>query len=73
MASATLKIGGMTCDHCRTTVEDALKGVPGTFGAAVFLDDGDGEAEVDFDDGKASIDLYIRAIESAGYTARLPE
>ncbi len=71
MASATLRIVGMTCDHCRKTVEDALKGVPGTFGAAVFLDEGEGE--VDFDDGKASVDLYIRAVEGAGYTARLSE
>lgn len=71
MASATLKIDGMTCDHCRQTVENALKGVPGTFGVAVFLDDG--EAEVDFDDAKASVDLYLRAVEGAGYAARRPE
>lgn len=71
MASAKLAISGMTCDHCRKTVEGALKGVPGTFGAAVFL--GEGEAEVQFDDSRASLDLYVRAVEGAGSGARVAD
>ena len=43
MGSLKLKVAGMTCDHCRHSVEQALKGVPGTFGAAVFLEDGEAE------------------------------
>ena len=69
MASLALRISGMTCDHCRQTVEQALKAVDGTFGAAVFLDEG--EAEVDFDPERASVDLYVRAVEGAGYSARI--
>lgn len=71
MASAKLKIAGMTCDHCRQTVEKALKSVGGTWGVAVFLDEG--EAEVDYDEQKASVDLHIRAVEGAGYGVKLAE
>lgn len=69
MASLTLKVTGMTCDHCRKTVEQALKDVEGTFGASVFLEGG--EAEVDFDSNRASVDLYVRAVEGAGYGAKI--
>lgn len=69
MASLTLKVTGMTCDHCRQTVEQALKGVDGTFGAAVFLDEA--EAEVDYDPDRSSVDLYVRAVEGAGYGAKI--
>jgi copper chaperone CopZ len=69
MSSLKLKISGMTCDHCRRTVENALKEVDGTFGASVLLQDG--EAEVDFDPNRASLDLYVRAVQAAGYGAKL--
>ncbi|HEX9727437.1 MAG TPA: cation transporter [Gemmatimonadales bacterium] len=67
MASAKLAVRGMTCDHCRQTVENALRGVAGTFGAAVFL--AEAEAEVDFDATKASRDDYVRAVAASGYSA----
>jgi copper chaperone len=67
MASLTLNVQGMTCEHCQKTVTKALEDVAGTFGASVFLDDG--EAEVDFDPAKASADAYIAAVQAAGYTA----
>ena len=69
MERAVLQVTGMTCNHCAETVEKALKGVDGTVTAAVFLKEG--EAEVDFDPGKASVDLYVRAVEGAGYGAKL--
>ncbi len=67
MASLILNVQGMTCGHCQKTVTKALEDVAGTFGATVFLDEG--EAEVDFDPGKASAGAYIAAVEAAGYTA----
>ena len=67
--SLKLRVTGMTCDHCRRTVEAALREVPGTIGAAVLLEEG--EAEVDFDPDKASLDLYVRAVEGSGYGARI--
>jgi len=69
MSSAKLKVTGMSCGHCRMTVEQALKGVSGVYSAVVDLQDG--EAEVDFDDDAATTTQLVSAIEKAGYGAKL--
>lgn len=67
MASLKLTVAGMTCGHCKMKVEQALKGVAGTLGAAVFLEDG--AAEVDYDPAVASPEHYFAAVRGAGYQA----
>ena len=67
MASARLDVKGMTCDHCRSRVEGAVKAVAGVFG--VYVDLTDAYAEVDFDDGKTDVGALVEAIRSAGYEA----
>jgi len=67
MAALKLTVTGMTCGHCKMTVEKALKGVAGTIGAAVFLEDG--EAEVEYDPSVANPDQYVAAVQQAGYQA----
>jgi copper chaperone CopZ len=67
MASLKLTVAGMTCGHCRMKVEQALQGVAGTFGAAVFLEDA--AAEVDYDPALASPEQYVAAVRDAGYQA----
>jgi copper chaperone len=37
MSETVLKIEGMTCMHCKMSVEKALKGVPGVTSAEVDL------------------------------------
>ncbi len=37
MSETVLRIEGMTCMHCKMSVEKALKGVPGVTGAEVDL------------------------------------
>ncbi len=37
MSETVLKIEGMTCMHCKMSVEKALKGVPGVTNAQVDL------------------------------------
>ncbi|HMA40191.1 MAG TPA: cation transporter [Gemmatimonadales bacterium] len=69
MASAKLKVTGMTCGHCQKTVEQALKGVTGVYSAVVDLQDG--EAEIDFDDDAVTTGTLVAAVEKAGYRARL--
>ena len=69
MASAKLRVSGMTCGHCRTKVEQALKGVSGVYSAIVDLQDG--EAEIDFDDDHLTTQQLVAAIERAGYGAKL--
>lgn len=71
MASVIVRVTGMTCDHCRTKVEQALKAVPGVYGAAVFLEEG--EAEVAFDRDTAVLDQIVQAVRTAGYDAELAE
>ncbi len=69
MASAKLRVTGMTCGHCQKTVEQALKGVNGVYSAVVDLQDG--EAEIDFDDDAATARALVAAVEKAGYHAKL--
>ena len=69
MTSLRLKITGMHCGHCRTTVERALRGVPGTFGVAVELQEG--SAEIDFDPSRADAQQLIGAVRTAGYDAEI--
>ncbi len=69
MASVRLNVSGMTCDHCKGKVEQALNGVSGVYG--VFVDLADGSAEVDFDDGKVTSAALVEAVKGAGYEAQL--
>jgi copper chaperone len=71
MAVLTLKVTGMTCGHCKMKVEKALQEVAGTFGAVVFLEEG--EAEVQFDPARAGADQYLDAVRRAGYQAAVSE
>lgn len=67
MASATLRITGMTCGHCKKKVEDALQGVDGVF--AVYVDQEGGSAEVDYDDTRTNIPAMVSVVEAVGYGA----
>ncbi len=69
MASVRLNVSGMTCDHCKGKVEQALNGVSGVYG--VFVDLADGSAEVDFDDGKVTSEALVETVKGAGYEAQL--
>jgi copper chaperone CopZ len=69
MATAKLRVTGMTCGHCQMKVEQALKGVNGVYTAIVDLKDG--EAEVDFDDDAVTSAQLIAAVQKAGYGAKL--
>ena len=71
MAALKLSVTGMTCGHCKMKVEKALKGVAGTIGAAVFLEDG--EAEVEYDPKAAAPEQYVAAVRQAGYQATVTE
>jgi len=61
-----LKIGGMTCNHCRMAVERALKEVPGSL--TVDVDLRAGRAAVT---GAADPLELIKAVQSVGYRAEV--
>jgi copper chaperone len=67
MASLRLKITGMSCAHCRMSVEKALAQVPGVYAAVVDLQDA--SAQVDYDDDTATIEELTAAVAKAGYSA----
>jgi copper chaperone CopZ len=48
-------------------VETALQSVAGTYGAAVQFPGG--EADVEYDAGRATPEQYLSAVKAAGYTA----
>jgi Cu2+-exporting ATPase len=60
----TLRISGMTCNHCVQHVTRALRGVRGV--ARVDVDLGASQATVDHGDDTRMAEL-IAAVESAGY------
>jgi copper ion binding protein len=65
MATTTLKIQGMTCNHCVMRVAKALKGTAGVQDAQVDLQKG--QAVVTYDDAKVSLDNLSFAVVEAGY------
>ena len=62
---AELKISGMTCATCATTIEDALLGLEGTFDARVNL--GTEIASVEYDSSKTKLADLERVVKNAGY------
>jgi copper chaperone len=65
MERIVLAVKGMTCDHCVTSVTEALKRVPGVKLAKVSLV---GEsAEVTYDSRQTSLDALKAAVKAAGY------
>ena len=65
MTKTTLKIQGMTCNHCAMRVAKALKGVQGVQDAQVDLQKA--EAVVTYDESKAGTDRFSTAVVDAGY------
>jgi copper ion binding protein len=66
MSKTTLKISGMSCNHCKARVENALKGLDGVTDAVVNLSAA--KADVDYDGSKVSPEKLAEAVQDAGYT-----
>ena len=71
MATTTLKVTGMSCEHCVRSVTNALKGVDGVQDAQVDLKAG--RAVVDYDAGKTDARQLANAVTDEGYTAEETE
>lgn len=65
MESATLKVSGMTCGGCVSSVKRVLMAVPGVQSADVSLDRG--TAEVAYDPGQARLEQLRAAVTDAGF------
>lgn len=64
----TLNVQGMTCGHCKMSVEGALKKLDGVSVAEVNLDAG--KVDVTFDESKVNVDAMKEAIEEQGYEVK---
>ncbi len=65
MAKAIIKIEGMSCDHCRMTIEKQLNSIEGVKDATVSLEKKN--AEIEYDDTKVNLEQLKKAIEEVGY------
>lgn len=61
----TLNVQGMTCGHCKASVEGALKKLDGVTAAEVDLRAGN--VAVTYDEAKVTVDAMKEAIEDQGY------
>jgi copper chaperone len=67
MATAELKIEGMTCEGCVASVARTLRGVAGVQDVDVSL--AGASARVTYDPAKTAVAYLKRAVERAGYGA----
>nr|WP_231847022.1 copper chaperone CopZ [Oceanobacillus iheyensis] len=65
MVNKTLLVQGMSCGHCKQSVEGALNSVEGVSEVSVNLSTG--EVNVSFDDNKVTTELLEDTVEEQGY------
>ncbi len=63
MAEITLKIEGMSCQHCVKGVKKAIDGIDGASSSDVSV----GTARVVYDESKTSRGAIEQAVQGAGY------
>ncbi|ASK61301.1 copper-binding protein [Virgibacillus phasianinus] len=65
MHTKTLNVKGMTCGHCKMSVEGALNGLDGVSTAEVDLNSG--KVKVEYDETKITLESMKEAVEDQGY------
>ncbi|WP_163583338.1 copper chaperone CopZ [Gracilibacillus saliphilus] len=65
MAQTTLKVQGMTCGHCKASVEGALQELTGVTKAEVNLEEG--TVNVSYDEADVTIEAMHETVEEQGY------
>ena len=65
MATETIRVVGMSCDHCVKAVTEAASALPGVSGVSVSLQGG--TATVDYDPARSTLDQLKTAIEDQGF------
>lgn len=63
-----LNVEGMSCNHCTASVKKALEGLDGVKEADVSLEGKNARVELDKD---VSDEALVKAVEDAGYTAKI--
>ncbi|GJL56994.1 MAG: copper chaperone CopZ [Nitrospirales bacterium] len=66
MANVTLSVPDISCDHCKQSIEGALKVVEGVSAVEVHVPEK--TVDVSFDDTKVQQGILTKTIEDQGYT-----
>ena len=66
MGKQVIKVGGMTCGHCKNAVEKAVKALEGVRTAEVSLENH--TLTVELDESAVTLATIKGAIEEEGYT-----
>ena len=69
MEKKTFNVEGMTCDHCRKSVEDGLKMMEGM--ASVKVDLKKKQARIAFDPQLLTMEKIGEKVEKLGYSASI--
>lgn len=67
METKVIKVEGMSCDHCKATVETGVKELEGV--NRVLVDLASGEAHISFDANVVKEEDIVEKIRSLGYQA----
>jgi len=65
MTDITLSVPDISCDHCKNSIEGALKPLDVVEAAAVSI--GDRNVAVTFDDTQIELSAIVEAIDGQGY------
>lgn len=65
LTKETITVEGMTCGHCKSAVEKAVRGLPGILSAEVDL--AAKTLQVEFDSHKSSLAQIKQAVEDVGF------
>ncbi|MBN1496449.1 MAG: heavy-metal-associated domain-containing protein [Spirochaetes bacterium] len=68
MTTIILTTPDMSCNHCKMTIENAVKGLPGI--KKVNADPGSKKVTVEYDEKSVNIEMIRSAIEDAGYSVK---
>lgn len=68
MKTQTLDVKGMTCGHCKMSVEGALKELNGVTSSEVSLETG--KVEVTYDESQVTVEAMKDAVEEQGYDVK---
>ena len=63
MTELTVKVNGMSCGHCKQSVEKAV----GAVGAIANVDLVNGNVVLQYDEHAVTLDAIVQAIEEQGY------
>jgi copper chaperone len=67
METTIIKVAGMSCGGCVSSVTKVLQGLPGVASATVSLERG--EATVEFESASVTRESLKQAVEDAGFEA----